>query len=66
MVCDDLCQIIRFGSFGNDRRRVRYVLKQRPVRKERAARDEHDPRIRLTVANEVRSCDRAPIFQHDI
>ena len=66
MVGDDLGQIRRLGAFGNDRGGVRYMLEQRSVRKERAACDKDNPRVRLPVAYEIRCRDCAPVLKHHI
>jgi len=66
VIGDDFRQIGWVRTFGNDRRRVRDVLEQRTVRKERAARHEDDTRFWATITGEICSSDGAAIVQHDI
>ncbi len=66
MIGDDFGQIGRVGALGNDRSRVRDMLKERPVGEERASRHEDDARVGAAVACKIRGGNRASVFEHDV
>ncbi len=66
MIGYDLGQIRRFRLLGNNRCRVRNMLKQRAVREKRTARYKNYSCVRPSIAGEVCRRDGAAIFQHYI
>ena len=66
MICDNFRQVGGLCPFRNNRRRIRDVSEQRTIRKERAACDEDDARIRSSIAREIGRCNGAAIVKHDV